>query len=120
MNEAWSAQPIIQTPILPRTNNADHRLPKFKKILTRQPQPHGLQTSAITVTNLTAAAGLIVSDGATTAAEIISDKTCDSYLNTKLIHDPDIYVDWKKVNRVRKMMSSSTKVMAAVAAGRNP
>jgi hypothetical protein len=88
MNEAWSAQLTTQTPILPRTNNADHRLPKFTKILTRQPQPRGLQTSAISATNLTAAAGLIVSDGTTAAAEIISDETYDPYLNTKLIHHP--------------------------------
>jgi hypothetical protein len=42
------------------------------------------------------------------AAGIFSDETYDPYLNTKLIHDPDIHVDWKKVNRARKMMSVQT------------
>ena len=61
----------------------------------------------IGINHETTAAG-IVSDGTTAAAGIFSDETYDPYLNTKLIHDPYIYVDWKKVNRVRKMMSVQT------------
>ena len=70
----------------------------------------------------TAAAGLIVSDGTTAAAAaaaagIFSDETYDPYLNTKLIHDPDIYVDWKKVNKVLGSVLKERERLAAIIEG---
>ena len=106
----------MQTPILPRTNNADHRLPKFTKILTTTPTSWS--------SNLR---NYCYQSHRSSRADCLwwNHRSSRDYLWWDILSIPQHQAhswsgDWKKVNRVRKMMSSSTKVMAAVAAGRNP